>query len=44
MIKSLELLHSEIQELQNELAIPDSYLIDIYQLIEDLRERRLDDE
>jgi hypothetical protein len=38
MIKSLELLHSEIQELQNELAIPDSYLIDIYKLVEDLRE------
>ena len=34
----IELLHSEIQELQNELAIPDSYLIDIYKLVEDLRE------
>ena len=42
MIKSLELLHSEIQELQNELAIPDSYLIDIYQLVEDLREQELE--
>ena len=42
MIKILELLHSEIQELQNELAIPDSYLIDIYQLVEDLREQELE--
>lgn len=42
MIKSLDLLHSEIQELQNELAIPDSYLIDIYQLVEDLREQELE--
>lgn len=34
----VELLHSEIQELQNELAIPDSYLLDIYKLVEDLRD------
>lgn len=34
----VELLHSEIQELQNELAIPDSYFLDIYKLVEDLRE------
>lgn len=33
----LELLHTEIQELQNELAIPDSYLIDIYEMVEELR-------
>jgi len=33
----LELLHTEIQELQNELAIPDSYLIDIYKMVEELR-------
>jgi len=37
-VEIIELLHSEIQELQNELAIPDSYLIDIYKLVEDLRE------
>jgi hypothetical protein len=33
----IELLHTEIQELQNELAIPDSYLIDIYKMVEELR-------
>jgi len=33
----LELLHTEIQELQNELGIPDSYLIDIYKMVEELR-------
>lgn len=33
----IELLHTEIQELQNELAIPDSYLIDIYEMVEELR-------
>jgi hypothetical protein len=36
-LKLLELLHVEIQELQNELAIPDSYLIDIYKMVEELR-------
>ena len=33
---------NKIEELQNELAIPDSYLIDIYQLVEDLREQELE--
>ena len=37
-LKLLELLHVEIQELQNELGISDSYLIDIYNMIEELRE------
>lgn len=33
----IELLHTEIQELQNELGIDDKYLIDIYKMVEDLR-------
>lgn len=33
----IELLHTEIQELQNELGIQDSYLIDIYKMVEELR-------
>ena len=33
----IELLHTEIQELQNELGIHDSYLIDIYKMVEELR-------
>ncbi len=37
----IELLHTEIQELQNQLSIPDSRLIDIYAVIEDLREQYL---
>jgi hypothetical protein len=34
----IELLHTEIQELQNELALPDSYFIDIYKMVEELRD------
>lgn len=34
----IELLHTEIQELQNELALPDSYFIDIYKMIEEMRD------
>ncbi len=33
----IELLHTEIQELQNELGIHHSYLIDIYEMVEELR-------
>ena len=33
-------VHSEVQELQNELGIPDSYMKEIFEMIEDLRDEK----
>lgn len=33
-------VHSEVQELQNELGIPDSYIKEIFEMIEDLRDEK----
>lgn len=33
-------VHSEVQELQNELGIPDSYMREIFEMIENLRDEK----